>query len=484
METKRINRVLIANRGEIALRIMRTVKEMELEAVVVYEVPDTDAYYVRLADNAILLGEGPRKDYLDVEKIIWAAKKCGADAIHPGYGFLSENPDLPEACERAGVIFIGPPAQVMKDLGNKVMARTIAQRAGIPSIPGTGNLPRGEAGITEAFAFATRVGYPVMIKASSGGGGRGIRKVVDEPDLLTQLPLARAEARSAFNDDGIYLEKCIESPRHVEIQILADEHGNIIHLGSRDCSIQRRHQKLLEIAPADLPENVLSAMYDAAIAAARESGYVNAGTVEFLVDARTNEFWFMEINTRLQVEHTVTEELTGIDIVREQIRIAEGRQVHIPRERIHLHGKAVQVRINAEDPKNNFMPEGGKRVEVYQSPGGPGVRLDGAVYQGYRIPTEYDSLLVKMTVRGYDWEQTLQRLKRALQGFVIVGPKTTIPFYLAICQEPDFRHGKFDTSYLENHPEVFSYPEPEREIAKLGKLIAEIHARKINKFAY
>jgi len=263
METKRINRVLIANRGEIALRIMRTVKEMELEAVVVYEVPDTDAYYVRLADNAILLGEGPRKDYLDVEKIIWAAKKCGANAIHPGYGFLSENPDLPEACERAGVIFIGPPAQVMKDLGNKVMARTIAQRAGIPSIPGTGNLPRGEAGITEAFAFATRVGYPVMIKASSGGGGRGIRKVVDEPDLLTQLPLARAEARSAFNDDGIYLEKCIESPRHVEIQILADEHGNIIHLGSRDCSIQRRHQKLLEIAPADLPENVLSAMYDA-----------------------------------------------------------------------------------------------------------------------------------------------------------------------------------------------------------------------------
>lgn len=484
MEQRKIKRVLIANRGEIALRIMRTVKEMELEAVVVYESPDTDAYYVRLADNAILLGEGPRKDYLDVEKIIWAAKKCGADAIHPGYGFLSENPDLPEACERAGVIFIGPPAQVMRDLGNKVTARTIAERAGIPSIPGTGNLPHGEAGIAEAFAFASRVGYPVMIKASAGGGGRGIRKVVDEPDLLTQLPLARAEARSAFNDDGIYLEKCIESPRHVEIQILADEHGNIIHLGSRDCSIQRRHQKLLEIAPADLPGSVLEAMYGAAIAAARESRYINAGTVEFLVDAKTHEFWFMEINTRLQVEHTVTEEITGIDIVREQIRIAEGQQVNIPPERIHLHGKAIQVRINAEDPKNNFMPEGGKRVEVYQSPGGPGVRLDGAVYQGYRIPTEYDSLLVKMTVRGYDWEQTLQRLKRALQGFVIVGPKTTIPFYLAICQEPDFRQGKFDTSYLETHPEVFSYPEPEREIAKLGKLIAEIHARKINKYAY
>jgi len=225
-------------------------------------------------------------------------------------------------------------------------------------------------------------------------------------------------------------------------------------------------------------------MYECAVRAAREAGYINAGTVEFLVDARTNEFWFMEMNTRLQVEHTVTEELTGIDIVREQIRIAEGAVLNIPKERIHLHGKAVQVRINAEDPKNNFMPEGGKRVEVYQSPGGPGVRLDGAVYQGYRIPTDYDSLLVKMTIRGYNWEQTLQRLKRSLRGFIIVGPKTTIPFYLAICDDKDFRAGKFDTGYIDTHPEIFEYPEAEREIAKLGKLIAEIHARKINRHAY
>lgn len=484
MDRRKIRRVLIANRGEIALRIMRTVKEMELEAVVVYEKPDSDAYYVRLADHALLIGEGPRKDYLDVEKIVWAAKKTNCDAIHPGYGFLSENPDLPEACEKAGVIFIGPPAKVMIDLGNKVTAREIMERAGLPFIPGTGNLPKGGAGIEEAIRFAERVGYPVMIKAASGGGGRGIRKVLNEGELISQIPLARAEALSAFKDEGIYLEKCIEAPRHVEIQILADEHGNVIHLGSRDCSIQRRHQKLLEIAPADLPPSVLSAMYDAAIKAAREAKYVNAGTVEFLVDSRTHEFWFMEMNTRLQVEHTVTEELTGVDIVRNQILIAQGEKIDIPEERIRLYGKAIQVRINAEDPKNNFMPEGGKRVEVYQSPGGPGVRLDGAVYQGYKIPTDYDSLLVKMTVRGYDWEQTLQRLKRALQGFVIVGPKTTIPFYLAICDEPDFRRGKFDTSYLETHPEVFSYPEAEREIAKLGKLIAEIHARKINKYAY
>ena len=481
---RKISKVLIANRGEIALRIMRTVQEMSLDVVVVYEHADAEAYYVRQANEAVMIGEGPRKDYLDIDKIIWAARKTGADAIHPGYGFLAENPEFSAACEKVGIIFIGPPPQVIRDLGNKVVARNIMKRAGIPFIPGTADILKGGDGVNEAFSFARACGYPVMLKASCGGGGRGIRKVKDEADLMVQLPLARSESLSAFNDDRIYMEKCIECPRHVEIQILADKHGNIIHLGSRDCSIQRRHQKLLEIAPADLPEDVLEAMYECAVRAAREAGYINAGTVEFLVDARTNEFWFMEMNTRLQVEHTVTEELTGIDIVREQIRIAEGAVLNIPKERIHLHGKAVQVRINAEDPKNNFMPEGGKRVEVYQSPGGPGVRLDGAVYQGYRIPTDYDSLLVKMTIRGYNWEQTLQRLKRSLRGFIIVGPKTTIPFYLAICDDKDFRAGKFDTGYIDTHPEIFEYPEAEREIAKLGKLIAEIHARKINRHAY
>lgn len=484
VKQKNIKKVLIANRGEIALRIIRTVKELGLEAIAVYEKPDSESHYIRLADDAIMIGDRPRKEYLDIDKIIWAARKSGADAIHPGYGFLSENADFSEACEKAGIIFIGPPPQVIRDMGNKVVAREFMEKAGVPTIPGTGDLAPGDAGTAEAKDFAEKYGYPVMLKAAAGGGGRGIRKVNNEEELKTQLPLVRAETRSAFNDDRIYIEKCIESPRHIEIQVLADYHGNVIHLGSRDCSIQRRHQKLLEIAPADLPAGVLDAMYDAAIKGARQVGYVNAGTVEFLVDSRTNEFWFMEMNTRLQVEHTVTEELTGVDIVRQQIKIAEGNVLDIPAQRVRLFGKAVQVRINAEDPKNNFMPEGGKTLEVYHSPGGPGVRLDGVVYQGYRIPTDYDSLMVKMTVRGYDWEQTIQRLKRSLNNFLIVGPKTTIPFYLAICDEPDFQAGKFDTSYLETHAQVFDYPEQEREVAKLTKLIAEIHARKMNPYAY
>jgi len=484
VKRRKIKKVLIANRGEIALRIIRTVKELGLEAIAVYEKPDSESHYIRLADDAIMIGDRPRKEYLDIDKILWAARKSGADAIHPGYGFLSENADFSAACEKAGIIFIGPPPQVISDMGNKVVARKIMESAKVPTIPGTGDLATGDTGIAQAIAFAKEHGYPLMLKASAGGGGRGIRKVKNEAELKMQLPQVRAETRSAFNDDSIYIEKCIESPRHIEIQILADYHGNVIHLGSRDCSIQRRHQKLLEIAPADLPADVLEAMYDAAIKGARQAGYVNAGTIEFLVDSKTNEFWFMEMNTRLQVEHTVTEELTGIDIVRQQVKIAEGDVLDIPASRVNMMGKAIQVRINAEDPKNNFMPEGGKTLEVYQSPGGPGVRLDGVVYQGYRIPTDYDSLMVKMTIRGYDWEQTIQRLKRALNNFLIVGPKTTIPFYLAICDEPDFKAGKFDTNYLETHEQVFDYPEQEREVAKLTKLIAEIHARKANPYAY
>lgn len=481
---KKIKKVLVANRGEIALRIIRTVKEMDLDTVAVYEKPDSEAYFLRFADQAILIGDGPRKDYLNIDKIVWAAQKAGADAIHPGYGFLSENPELASACEEAGITFIGPPPEVIRDLGNKVVAREMMKRADIPFVPGTEALAGGEEGIREAVAFGASQGYPMMLKALAGGGGRGIRKIADEEELRAQFPQARAEARSAFNDDRIYIEKCVESPRHIEVQILADAYGHVMHLGTRDCSIQRRHQKLLEIAPADLPPSVLDAMHRTAIQAARQAGYVNAGTVEFLVDPQSHQFWFMEVNTRLQVEHTVTEILTGIDIIRQQILLAEGGRLDIPEERIHLVGKAVQVRVNAEDPKNNFMPEGGKRVEVYQSPGGPEIRLDGIVYQGYKIPTDYDSLLVKLTVRGYSWEQTIQRLKRALNDFLIVGPKTTIPFYLAICNEKDFRRGQFTTSYLDLHPEIFDYPDTEREIAKLSRLIAEIHSKKINPYAF
>ncbi len=481
---EKIKKILVANRGEIALRIIRTVKEMGLETVAVYEKPDSEAYFLRFADQAILIGDGPRKDYLNIDKIIWAAKKSGADAIHPGYGFLSENPDLATACREAGIIFIGPPPDVIRNLGNKVVARDIMKQADIPFVPGTETLLAGEKGMQEALSFGRLNGYPIMLKASAGGGGRGIRKIINESELKVQLPQARSEAAAAFGDDSIYIEKCVESPRHIEVQILADAYGQVLHLGTRDCSIQRRHQKLLEIAPADLPKEVLDAIHATAVRAARQAGYVNAGTVEFLVDPKTNEFWFMEVNTRLQVEHTVTEILTGIDIIRQQVLLAEGGKLSIPEERVHLVGKAIQVRVNAEDPKNNFMPEGGKRVEVYQSPGGPEIRLDGIVYQGYKIPTDYDSLLVKLTVRGYSWNQTIQRLKRALKDFLIVGPKTTIPFYLAICDETDFREGRFTTDYLDIHPELFDYPETEREIARLSKLIAEIHSRKMNPYAY
>jgi pyruvate carboxylase len=358
------------------------------------------------------------------------------------------------------------------------------EKAGIPFIPGTTDLSPGDDGVREALAFAEKHRYPLMLKASAGGGGRGIRKITNKEELVAQIPAAMAEAKSAFNDDRVYVEKCITEPRHVEVQILADDHGTVLHLGTRDCSIQRRHQKLLEVAPAELPGDVAEKICEAAVDAAGNAGYRSAGTVEFLVDSTTNEFWFMEMNTRLQVEHTVTEVLTGVDIVREQIEIANGKQLNLAEVPCEMLGKAIQVRINAEDPKNNFMPEGGKQVAVYQSPGGPGIRLDGIAYQGYKVPTEYDSLLVKMTVRGYNWEQTVQRLRRALNDFLIVGPKTTIPFYLSICDEQDFMRGVFDTSYLEKHPEIFDYPDREREVAKLSRLIAEIHAKKINPYAY
>jgi acetyl/propionyl-CoA carboxylase alpha subunit len=457
---KKIKKVLIANRGEVALRITRTLKELDIAAITIYEKSDSDAYYLRFADKAVMIGDHPVKDYLDIEKMIRAAREQNVDAIHPGYGFLSESAEFAEACEKAGIIFIGPPSHVIRNLGNKVIAREIAARAGIAIIPGTESLPSGKPGRDAVAAFANQYGYPIMLKATAGGGGRGIRKLQDNADLNTQIEQARSEALLAFNDDRIYVEKAIENARHIEIQILADRYGNVAHLGSRDCSIQRRHQKLLEIAPADLPADVAEAMHQAAVAVAKEARYVNAGTVEFLVNPQTGEFWFLEVNPRLQVEHTVTEMITGVDIVRHQILIAEGRVLDFRQEQIRFNGIAIEVRINAEDPHNNFLPEGGKHVDIYQSPGGPGIRLDGIIYRGYRIPTTYDSLLVKLIVWGYEWNQTVSRLKRALSDFNIVGPKTTIPLYLSICDEPNFQQRKFDTSYVEAHPEIFNYPEP------------------------
>lgn len=476
-------RILVANRGEIAIRLIRAIQELGYDAIAVYETPDEMSRHIRIADEAILLGDGPRSDYLNIDKIVRAAKKSGACAIHPGYGFLAENPFFAKACEAAGIQFIGPTAEIISNLGNKVIARKIMAEAGIPMVPGTKNLPQGREGITLALEFAGKYGYPIMLKATSGGGGRGIRQIENDKEMAEQIPVARAEALAAFNDDSVYLEKVVINPKHVEVQILADSSGKTVHLGTRDCSIQRRNQKLIEIAPSMIKnQELLDEICDTAVQAAKAANYLNAGTVEFLIDKEYN-YYFMEINTRVQVEHTVTEMITGIDIVRNQINIAFGKPLSFGQDDVKIRGHAIEVRINAEDPKNDFMPEGGKKVSVYRSTGGFGVRLDGFVYQGYIIPEVYDSLLVKLTVHGFTWDETVGRLKRCLQNFAIRGPKTTIPFYENIANEKDFVNGDFDTSYIDTHPHIFHYDEDASEVGKLARFLAEVHYSRENPFA-
>ena len=380
----KFDKILVANRGEIALRIMRSAQELGIKVVAIYEDTDKEAYHIMRADEAVCIGTGPRKDYLDIGKIIEAARRTGAQAIHPGYGFLAENPNFPEACTDAGLVFVGPPPEVIRNLGSKVIARQIAQETGLPVIPATTNLDHGAPGDRQALDFAARYGYPVMIKAVSGGGGRGIRQVGNEKELLDGLKRSRSEALMSFGDDNIYLEKHVYRPRHVEVQILADTYGNVVHLGTRNCSIQRRHQKLIEIAPAGLAPDLTAEICAAAVRAVRAANYLSAGTVEFLVEP-DGTFYFLEVNTRLQVEHTVTEVITGIDIVREQLLIAMGEPISFTQDQVVERGSAIELRINAEDPKNDFLSSPGV-VRVYQSPGGPGVRLDGTIYQGYEIP--------------------------------------------------------------------------------------------------
>ena len=476
-------KILVANRGEIAIRLIRAIQELNYEAVAVYEKPDAESRHIRIANEATLLGNGPRCDYLNIDKIIKAAKRTGACAIHPGYGFLAENADFARACEENDIIFIGPNSRVISNLGNKVIARKIMADAGIPMVPGTQNLPKGEQGAKEALEFGKKVGYPVMLKATSGGGGRGIRLIENEAQLVEEIPVARSEAAAAFNDDSVFLEKVVLQPKHVEVQIIADAEGKTVHLGTRDCSIQRRNQKLIEIAPSMIKnQELLDKICETAVKAAKAADYFNAGTVEFLIDKDFN-YYFMEINTRVQVEHTVTEMITGIDIVRTQIKLALGKKLAFSQSDIKMRGHAIEMRINAEDPQTDFMPEGGKTVTVYRSPGGYGVRLDGFVYQGYTIPEDYDSLLVKMTVFGFSWNETVDRLRRCLTNFVITGPKTTIPFYLNIVEDPDFVKGDFDTSFLETHQHLYNYDDSRGEVDKLAGLIAEIHHRKENPYA-
>jgi len=474
-------KLLVANRGEIAIRIMRSAQELGVRTVAIYEETDKAALHIRKADEAICIGSGPRKDYLSIERIIHAATTTGADAIHPGYGFLAENPLFSKECTDAGLVFVGPPPDVIRDMGSKVIARQIMIAAGIPVIPGTEVLESGAAGEDEAIRFAEENGFPIMIKAVAGGGGRGIRAAQDLAELIRGLRIARSEAQMAFGSDEIYLEKALVNPRHLEVQILADSHGNIVHLGSRNCSIQRRHQKLIEIAPASLPQNLMDCICDTAVKATRACHYVNAGTVEFLLD-EDDRHYFLEVNTRIQVEHTVTEVITGIDLVREQIRIAAGEPVSFSQSDVHFRGYAIELRINAEDPKNNFMANPGL-IQIYQSPGGHGTRVDGAIYQGYEIPRFYDSMLIKLTVYGFTWREAVDRMRRTLNSLVIGGVQTTIPYYKQIVNDPDFIEQRFDTSYIETHQHLLDYQDEVPELEKLARFVAEINAHGYNRHA-
>ncbi len=448
-----IKKILIANRGEIAVRIARACAEMGIRSVAVYADADRNALHVKKADQAYSLGPDTVAGYLNAHRIVNLAVATGCDGLHPGYGFLSENPLLAEICASRGVTFIGPSPTAIRTMGDKTEARKAMIQAGIPVTPGSdGNL----ATLDEAIACANRIGYPVMLKATSGGGGRGIRRCDDEDELRRNYVRVISEAQKAFGSAEVFMEKCIVNPRHIEVQILADSHGNVIHLFERDCSIQRRHQKLIEIAPSpQLTSEQRAYIGDLAVRAAKQVGYENAGTVEFLLD-HENNFYFMEMNTRLQVEHTITEQITGIDIVQEQIRIASGLRLRYAQQEVVARGYAIEFRINAEDPKNDFLPSFG-RVTRYFAPGGPGVRTDSAIYTGYVIPPYYDSMCAKLIVWALDWDSVLDRAARALNDIGVFGVKTTIPYQLEIIKSADFQNARFDTSFVESHPELINY---------------------------
>ncbi|WP_163194000.1 acetyl-CoA carboxylase biotin carboxylase subunit [Clostridium thermarum] len=440
-------KILIANRGEIAVRIIRACREMGIATVAVYSEADRDALHVQLADEAVCIGPAPSKDsYLNIQNIISATVLTGSEAIHPGFGFLSENSKFAKMCRECNITFIGPDAESIELMGNKAKAREIMKEAGVPVIPGTeGALKSEEA----AHEMAEIIGYPVMIKAAAGGGGRGIRIVYSRDELSRAYNTAKTEAQACFGDDTLYMEKFIDKPHHIEFQILGDKYGNIIHLGERECSIQRRNQKVLEEAPsAFLTPELRVKMGEAAVKAARKVGYHNAGTIEFLVDSSHN-FYFMEMNTRVQVEHPITELVTGIDIVKQQIRIAAGEALNIKQEDIKLRGHAIECRINAEDPSKEFRPSPGKIIGL-NLPGGPGVRVDCAVYQSYSIPPHYDSMIAKLIVHSEDRNSAIARMKRALGELLIEGVVTNIEFQYEILCDDRFVKGEYDTSFLKD----------------------------------
>ena len=440
------NKILIANRGEIALRIIRACKEMGIKTVIAYSQADEDSLPVRLADQAVCIGSAPSSaSYLLIERIISVGEICDVDAIHPGYGFLSENAHFAEVCKSCNITFIGPGAEQMRAMGDKSNARETMRKAGVPVTPGShGVINTEEEALKEAHALK----YPVIVKASAGGGGRGMRIAHNDPSLIQGFHAAKTEAERAFGDGEVYIEKYIENPRHIEVQILADSYGNVLHLGERDCSLQRRHQKLIEESPSPaLSASLRKKMGEAAVKAAKAAKYVSAGTIEFLLGPN-DQFYFMEMNTRVQVEHPVTEMITDVDIIKEQIRIAAGEKLSLTQKNVEFRGHAIECRINAENPYNNFSPCPG-RIEFYNAPGGPGVRVDSHAYNGYRIPPHYDSMIGKLIVHGDTRAEAIAKCRRALSEYFIEGVKTTIPFEQFIIDTREFIEGHYDTGFIE-----------------------------------
>ena len=440
-----LKKILIANRGEIAVRIIRACREMGIRTVAIYSEADKTSLHVSLADEAICVGPAPSsKSYLNMKAILEAACLTGADSIHPGFGFLSENSTFAKICEEMGIKFIGPNYRLIELLGNKSKAKETMKNAGVPVVPGSEGLIKSKE---EAVELAEQIKYPVMLKASAGGGGRGIRVAYNKDQLEKEYDLVKQEAKVSFNDDSLYLEKFVENPRHVEIQVLADEHGNCIHLGERDCSVQRRNQKVLEETPSPiLDDKTRKKMGEVAVNAVKEIGYTNAGTIEFLVD-KNKDFYFMEMNTRVQVEHPVTEMVTGIDIIKEQIKIASGEPLSYKQKDITFTGHSLEVRINAEDPDKNFMPSPGTITDLHL-PGGNGVRIDTAIYPGYAIPPTYDSMIAKIIVHGKDRNESIAKMKSSIAELVVDGIKTNTDFILKILEDEDFKNNNYDTSFI------------------------------------
>ena len=475
-------KLLVANRGEIAVRVMRACREMDIRTVAVYSEADRASLHVLYADEAYPIGPAPAAEsYLRIDRILEAAQLSGAEAIHPGYGFLAENPDFQEACARAGLTFIGPTAEAMRLMGSKTASRRTLRAARIKVVPGT---YKSLESFREVARAAKKIGYPLMLKASAGGGGKGLRRLTSSEELESAYHTARSEALNAFNDPGIYIESYIDRPRHIEVQILGDQHGNLIYLGERECSLQRRHQKVMEESPSPVvDEKIRRALGRAAVRVARLAGYTNAGTVEFLVDRERN-FYFLEMNTRLQVEHPVTEMVVGMDLVKEQLRIAAGEKLSLRQEDVRLRGAALECRLYAEDPANNFFPSPGLITRL-QPPSGPGVREDTGIYEGWSVPLEYDPLLSKLIVWGTDRREAIARMLRALGEYHLDGIQTNLPFFQLVLTQPEFIAGRFDTHYVDSLLETYSSREgkPGSDQERAAVLAACLGAWKIRKSA-